>query len=379
MAHGLTLLNQKGGVGKSTLSCQIAGALNQFGKDVLVVDIDPQGNLTKDLGLRDYWTDFSRELIINDVLKYKEDNDRLSELVNAAEEEAYRQARKAAEAAGDSEDAVSEYLPAWVGEFDFVPSHKLMNNLSDDHLEDPDQGDRQSEDLADELLGTTQSDERLYSALQAVDDDYDYIIVDSPPSNDKPSDNAIIATKNVLVPLEASESGGRGIDLLTDQVNKLTGGFGTEERNITYRGILINKIGNDKESKEETEQIEASLPNIPKWRIRNRTGLSLQESHQGSVFTSSSRVDMEIVLLDIAATQIAYFEGAGPEQTLSELVDPSWAKFELGVNGSRRVTGQVAIETLNHYKQQALELVDGRLEEDLAQQLAESPSTTQEA
>lgn len=47
----LCVTNQKGGVGKTTVAINLAGALNERGQDVLFVDLDPQGNATEGLGL----------------------------------------------------------------------------------------------------------------------------------------------------------------------------------------------------------------------------------------------------------------------------------------------------------------------------------------
>jgi chromosome partitioning protein len=51
MPSKISITNQKGGVGKTTLSINVAGALADLGRDVLLVDLDPQGYLTNGVGL----------------------------------------------------------------------------------------------------------------------------------------------------------------------------------------------------------------------------------------------------------------------------------------------------------------------------------------
>ena len=55
MTYKIAVTNQKGGVGKTTLTINIAGALSKQGKEVLVVDLDPQGHATEGLGLQEMY------------------------------------------------------------------------------------------------------------------------------------------------------------------------------------------------------------------------------------------------------------------------------------------------------------------------------------
>ena len=75
----ISVTNQKGGVGKTTVAINVAGALADRGRDVLFVDLDPQGNATENLGLMDAYDDEPPSLF--DVLTDAEQRDQISEIV----------------------------------------------------------------------------------------------------------------------------------------------------------------------------------------------------------------------------------------------------------------------------------------------------------
>src|SRR5437868_5470875 len=70
MTHTIAICNQKGGVGKTTLTINLAAALADFGQRVLAVDLDPQGHLTEGVGLQECY--LNSELTLYDALTSKE-------------------------------------------------------------------------------------------------------------------------------------------------------------------------------------------------------------------------------------------------------------------------------------------------------------------
>lgn len=144
MAVTIVLTNQKGGVGKTTSAAALTAGLASKGKRVLAVDLDPQGNLGFSLGL-----DIDDSLTIYDVLRNK-----------VPVHEALHRAEK----------------------FDIIPSNIL---LSEAEIE-------------------FQSQNRvtlLKESLQEVDGEYDFVIIDTPPSLNILTLNAYAASDYLIIPM----------------------------------------------------------------------------------------------------------------------------------------------------------------------------------
>lgn len=149
MAHIISLVNQKGGVGKTTSAVNIAAALGDLGKKVLIVDIDPQGNATSGVGI-------SKKNISRSTY------DVIIERCFASEA---------------------------VIKTKFKNLSVLPSNIS----------------LAGaelELVDAEKREFRLKNALDAIKDDYDYIIIDCPPSLGLLSLNALTASTGVIIPMQ---------------------------------------------------------------------------------------------------------------------------------------------------------------------------------
>ena len=149
MAHIISLVNQKGGVGKTTSAVNIAAALGDLGKKVLIVDIDPQGNATSGVGI-------SKKNISRSVY------DVIIERCFASEA---------------------------VIKTKFKNLSALPSNIS----------------LAGaelELVDAERREFRLKNALDSIKNDHDYIIIDCPPSLGLLSINALAASTGVIIPMQ---------------------------------------------------------------------------------------------------------------------------------------------------------------------------------
>ncbi len=166
MSKIIAIANQKGGVGKSTTSINLSSCLAEKGKKVLVIDIDPQGNTSSGLGI-----DKNRlENSIYDVLIDEE------EITNCIHKDVYENL---------------DVLPANV-------------NLSGAEIELIDLDDRSYV---------------LKNKIDKVRDDYDYIIIDCPPSLSILTVNSLTAADSVLVPIQCEYYALEGISQLIKTIN----------------------------------------------------------------------------------------------------------------------------------------------------------------
>ncbi|MDD2807839.1 MAG: AAA family ATPase [Patescibacteria group bacterium] len=166
MSRVIAIVNQKGGVGKTTTAVNLGAYLAWLGKFVLLVDIDPQGNATSGLGV---------------------DVSQLTKSVyhTLIEPISFRDIIKGTHHAG----------------FKVAPA---------------------TSDLAGarvELVGMENREHRLRNAMLEVKNDYDYIIIDCPPSLDLLTLNGLVAADEVLIPVQAEYLALEGLGQLLNTVN----------------------------------------------------------------------------------------------------------------------------------------------------------------
>ena len=258
----LCLSNRKGGVGKTTCSIHIAGALGQRDRDVLLFDLDPQGTITRGLGYSEYYSDMDVEVTLHEALLDRESISRISEVV--------------------------EEHP----EFDVARSHRRMTF-----------------DTASKLSGEPRAEDRLELAFDELEKSYDYIIVDCPPSLDVLTDNALLATQNVIIPTYPEELSVQGLDLLFDQVDELEQWHETEIRKL---GLIANRVENNADADEYIELFQENFGSLwDIWQIRKRVVLQRAITDgRGSVFTHDEECDMAAEFESIATTLDEKFDFA---------------------------------------------------------------------
>ena len=182
MAKILTITNQKGGVGKTTTCVNLAASLAATKKRVLMIDMDPQGNATMGSGIDKH----TLEMSIYDVL---------TEGCSAA-------------------DAVIETSPAG---YDLIGAN----------------GDLTAAEV--ELLQLSRREFRLKMALKPLEDQYDYILIDNPPSLNLLTVNALSASGGVIIPMQCEYYALEGISALVGTINKINARLNPD---LKIEGIL---------------------------------------------------------------------------------------------------------------------------------------------
>ncbi|ABK88151.1 chromosome segregation ATPase [Bacillus thuringiensis str. Al Hakam] len=186
MGKIIAIANQKGGVGKTTTSVNLGAGLAQVGKKVLLVDIDAQGNATTGVGIEKSELD---QCIYNVLV---EDADVQGVIQKTATENL-------------------DVLPATI-------------QLAGAEIE---------------LVPTISREVRLQRALQPVRNEYDYIIIDCPPSLGLLTINALTAADSVIIPVQCEYYALEGLSQLLNTVRLVQKHL---NKNLAIQGVLLTML-----------------------------------------------------------------------------------------------------------------------------------------
>ncbi|CAM3165184.1 chromosome partitioning protein [Lactobacillus bombicola] len=186
MVSVISVANQKGGVGKTTTTINLAASIAQRGYHVLIVDIDPQGNATSGLGIE----------------KSEIDEDIYSVLINDV----------------PLKDTIFHTSTA---KLDLVPA---TINLSGAETE---------------LISMMARETRLKSALDTVSGDYDFIFIDCPPSLGQLSINAFTASDSILIPVQSEYYAMEGLSQLLNTIRLVQKHF---NKDLGVEGVLMTML-----------------------------------------------------------------------------------------------------------------------------------------
>jgi chromosome partitioning protein len=175
MARIIAFVNQKGGVGKSTTALNVGAFLAAHGKYVLVVDLDPQANATSGLGVNAYNAEWNLYHVL-------------------------------------TEDIVPEDAVQKTGVFglDLLPAHP---DLAGANIE---------------LVTHPRREFRLQESLSRIRTNYDYILIDSPPSLGLLTLNGLVAAEHIIIPIQCEYYSLEGLSHLLRTVDLIEQNLGSK-------------------------------------------------------------------------------------------------------------------------------------------------------
>ena len=183
MGKIISFTNKKGGVGKTTTAINMAAYCAEFGKRVLIVDIDSQGNATTGLG-------FSKSALKKSVYNVLIEDDAV----------------------------LNNVLPTQVKLLDILPANVDLTGAEVD------------------LVYKRNREHILKNALDAVKNDYDYIFIDCPPSLGLLTINAWVASDSVIIPMQAEYYALEGVSQLMNTIAMVRQHLNTR---LQIEGVVI--------------------------------------------------------------------------------------------------------------------------------------------
>jgi chromosome partitioning protein len=241
MGKVLSISNHKGGVGKTTSAINIGAGLNKLGKKVLLIDLDPQANLSQSLGL------INQEKTIYGALK------------------------------GDYKLEPVVVLKG----LDVIPS---------------------TLDLSGAEIELSSEPGREYILKELIEDirsDYDYIIIDSPPSLGLLTINSFTAADEILIPLQAQFLAMQGLAKLVEVVEKIKSRLNKE---LKMGGVFITQYDGRKVlNRDVVETINAHFKSeVFKTKIRDNIALAEAPAQGLDIFRYNAKSNGAEDYMDLA-------------------------------------------------------------------------------
>jgi chromosome partitioning protein len=251
MRQVLAVCNQKGGVGKTTLTINLGAALSDLGERVLLIDLDPQGHLTEGVGLQD---------------SYLGDGPSIYDCL-----------------VGSGDTRIDDFIHENAAEhFSVIPAtYQLM--------------------LAEQSLFMARNREhKLKGLLNGLNNRFDWILIDCPPALGNLTDNALNAARQVVVPIQAEQTSVRALELLFDQIESIERGLNIR---IRVLAVVPNLVQDSALSKRIISEIKESIPEVTPFELRKRVLLQEAWSTGKSIFayepSSTSQAHTQKELTDL--------------------------------------------------------------------------------
>ena len=190
MSKIISVCSEKGGVGKTTTTVNVAGGLVQLGKKVLVIDLDQQQNASRTLGYIKDGKPTVAELIYNAV--------------------------------ADIDTNLSDVIRHNESGIDYIPSSPMLTNITSTMANDEDSNYILRRILSNDVFA-----------------EYDYILLDCRTLLDLLASNAMNASNYVIIPVESGIYAYEGLDKM---LNKVASVNNSTNRDLRVLGILLNKM-----------------------------------------------------------------------------------------------------------------------------------------
>ena len=203
MGRIIAIANQKGGVGKTTTAINLAAALAEAGQRVLGIDFDPQGNLSSGIGIE-------KESIKNSVYDL---------LINGV-------------------DFYSVLQETEIKNLDVLPTNV---NLAGAEIELQDEANR---------------DTKLKEKIEAIRANYDFIIVDCPPSLSLLTINALTAADSVLIPIQCEYYALEGLGQMVKTINLIRKKL---NKKLTIEGVVFTMYDARTNLSQQVESVKETL------------------------------------------------------------------------------------------------------------------------
>ena len=241
MLKTLAILNQKGGVGKTTVTLGLASAAASAGRRVLVVDLDPQASTSWVLGIEP--------------------------------DEAHRTVADVLGGKGHSLDGILQ-SSSWSDLIDVLPSTPGLQQLE------------------------AGSSKRLRKALAPVSDQYEAILIDCPPALGSLTRSALTAARHALVVVEPSALGLRGIGGVADLIDDV---WDSANADLELSGVILNRVpAVSREAERRIDELARIVSRQVIWKpaIPQRVIFNEAVGERRSIHSYGSRATEPIAVFD---------------------------------------------------------------------------------
>lgn len=208
-SHIICVANQKGGVAKTTTAAYLGAALARLNRRILLIDSDPQCNLTYSMELDEKQQEFTLENNLASIYESGQDADSCTLRLR-------------------------ENLSLIAASPDLVMTEVTLDSSPETLAEEPDR--------------------ILRKALEPLANKYDYIVIDCPPSQGMLTLNGLVSANYLIIPTMASVISLTGLERMLEQVYEIVYGDPPLNADLKIMGVLLTKFRKDRSAEVELEQ-----------------------------------------------------------------------------------------------------------------------------